>query len=282
MTLPNSLKWIIGVLFAPVVLAALLITIFGWNWLRGPIERMTTERTGRVLAINGDLTLKLGWPLPHIRATSVTFANPAWAREKQMLTADAVDVTIHLPQLLARNIVLPEVRLERPVVFLEQAGDGRRNWLLDLEQQDEGARIRIDRLSLDQGRLGYDDVAQKTGIRAELSTSGAEPNAAEVSFSAQGQFKGMPLKASGKGGPVLGLRDEATPYPLQTELALNGVITLDGRGDAIQAHVRLKARKIQLSKVFPTSELGKTSIGQVNGNFDPCRNRQARNLECLP
>lgn len=465
MTLPNSLKWITGVLLAPVVLAALLIAIFGWNWLRGPIERMAAERTGRVLAINGDLTLKLGWPLPHIRATSVTFANPAWAREKQMLTADAVDVTIHLPQLLARNIVLPEIRLERPVVFLEQAGDGRRNWLLDLEQQDEEARIRIDRLSLDQGRLGYDDVAQKTGIRAELSTSGVEPNAAEVSFSAQGQFKGMPLKASGKGGPVLGLRDEATPYPLQTEFTvghtavkaagtitsllkfsavdmrlavrgdslaqlfpllglafpdtraytteghllhqastwryeefsgriggsdiagslevntagkrptmkadlvsqvldiadlgpvvgvkpgsvqaarqaapvpktaptptmarvlpdmpfktdrwdsvdsevtlkaktirhakelpldnlmvhwslrdsvltldpltfgvaggqLNGVITLDGRSDTIQAHARLKARKIQLSKLFPTSELGKTSIGQVNGDFD--------------
>jgi AsmA protein len=200
MTLPASLKWIAGVLFAPFVLAVLLIAIFGWNWLRGPIERMATERTGRVLAINGDLTVKFGWPLPHLRAAAVSFANPAWAKEKHMLTADAVDVTIHLPQLLARNIVLPEVRLERPVVFLEQAGDGRRNWLLDLEQQDETARIRIDRLSLDQGRLGYDDVAQKTSIRAELSTTGAEPAAAGVSFSAQGQYKGMPLKASGKGG----------------------------------------------------------------------------------
>jgi AsmA protein len=49
---------------------------------------------------------------------------------------------------------------------------------------------------------------------------------------------------------------------------LNGVITLDGRSDTIQAHARLKARKIQLSKLFPTSELGKTSIGQVNGDFD--------------
>ncbi len=465
MKLSASLKWITGVLLAPVVLATLLIAIFGWNWLRGPIERMATERTGRVLAINGDLTVKFGWPLPHIRATSVTFANPAWAREKQMLTADAVDVTIHLPQLLARNIVLPEVRLEHPVVFLEQAGDGRRNWLLDPQQQDEGARVHIDRLTLDQGRLGYDDVAQQTSIRAELSTSDTAPAAAGLSFMAQGLYLGMPLKAGGKGGPVLGLRDETTPYPLQTEFTvgptavkaagtitsllkfsavdmrlalhgdslaqlfpllglafpetrayitkghllhqantwryeefsgrigdsdiagslqvttggkrpaltadlvskvldiadlgplvgaqpgsvdaarraapapgaaatplqarvlpdipfnigrwssvdsdvtlkagtlrhakelplenltarwtlrdsvlkldpldfgvaggqLNGVIPLDGRSDTIQAHARLKARKIQLSKLFPTSELGKTSIGQVNGDFD--------------
>ena len=33
-----------------------------------------------------------------------------------------------------------------------------------------------------------------------------------VTFTAQGQYKGMPLKAHGDGGPVLGLRDESMPY----------------------------------------------------------------------
>lgn len=256
MTLPRSLKWIAGILLAPVALAVLFIAVFGWNWLRAPIERMTTERTGRVLAINGDLTVKLGWPSPHIRAAAVSFANPPWAKEKQMVTADAVDVTIHLPQLLARNIVLPEVRLEHPVVFLEQAGDGRRNWLLDLDQQDEEARVRIDRLTLDQGRLGYDDVGQKTSIRAELSTSSSQADAAGVSFSAQGQYQGMRLKGSGKGGPVLGLRDEATPYPLQTEFSVGhtavkaaGTITSLLKFSAVD--MRLAIRGDSLAQLFP-------------------------------
>jgi AsmA protein len=256
MTLPRSFKWIAGALLAPVVLAILFIAIFGWNWLRAPIERMTTERTGRALAINGDLTVKFGWPLPHIRAAAVSFANPAWAREKQMVTADAVDITIHLPQLLARNIVLPEVRLEHPVVFLEQAADGRRNWLLDLEQRDEQARVRIDRLTLDQGRLGYDDVGQNTSIRAELSTTDAQTNDTGVSFSALGHYQGMPLKASGKGGPVLGLRDEATPYPLQTEFSVGhtavkaaGTITSLLKFSAVD--MRLAVRGDSLAQLFP-------------------------------
>lgn len=256
MTLPRSLKWTAGILLAPVALAVLFIAIFGWNWLRAPIERMTAERTGRVLAINGDLTVALGWPSPHIRAAAVSFANPAWAKEKQMVTADAVDVTIHLPQLLARNIVLPEVRLERPVVFLEQASDGRRNWLLDLDQQDEQARIRIDRLTLDQGRLGYDDARQKTSIRAELSTSSSQTDVAGISFSAQGQYKGMRLKGSGTGGPVLGLRDEATPYPLQTEFSVGhtivkaaGTITSLLKFSAVD--MRLALRGDSLAQLFP-------------------------------
>jgi len=43
MTLPRSLKWIAGAVIAPVVLALLFFAIFGWNWLRAPIERMALE-----------------------------------------------------------------------------------------------------------------------------------------------------------------------------------------------------------------------------------------------
>jgi len=92
-----------------------------------------------------------------------------------MVVADAAAVSIDLPQLLQRNLVFPEVRLQRPVIFLEQSADGHKNWLLDRKQQDESARIRIDRLMLDQGKLGYDDVARKIRIRAILSTANAQP-----------------------------------------------------------------------------------------------------------
>ncbi|NMG73993.1 AsmA family protein [Aromatoleum diolicum] len=229
MTLRSSLKWIAGIALALIALAVLFVAIFGWNWLRGSIERMALEKTGRELAIGGDLAVEFGWPHPRIHAGAVTFANPAWAREKQMVAADAFEVSIDLPQLMRRNIVLPEVRLRRPVIYLEQGTEGRKNWLLDLQQQDEGARIQIDRLMLDEGTLGYDDAAQKTRIRSELSTSNAQPTEAGLSFSAQGQFKGLPLKASGSGGPVLGLRDERTPYPLKGELTV-GRTVVKGEG----------------------------------------------------
>ena len=260
MTPSRLLKWTAGLFLAPVLLVVLFIAIFGWNWLRGPIERMTLDKTGRELAISGDLELKFGWPLPRIHAGAVTFANPAWAREKQMVAADAVEIAIDLPQLLRRNIVLPEVRLERPVVFLEQGSGGRKNWLLDLNQQDEQARIRIDRLMLDNGRLGYDDAGQKTSIRSELSTglstSNTQPAGAGVTFTAQGQYKGMPLKARGNGGPVLGLRDESTPYPLKADLIVghtgvkaDGTITSLLKFSAMD--MRLALRGESLAQLFP-------------------------------
>ena len=260
MTPSRLLKWTAGLLLAPVLLVVLFIAIFGWNWLRGPIERMTLDKTGRELAISGDLELKFGWPLPRIHAGAVTFANPGWAREKQMVTADAVEIAIDLPQLLLRNIVLPEVRLERPIVFLEQGSGGRKNWLLDLNQQDEQARIRIDRLMLDNGRLGYDDAGQKTSIRSELSTGlstlNTQPAGAGLTFTAQGQYKGMPLKARGNGGPVLGLRDESTPYPLKADLTVGHTgVKVDGTITSLlkfsAMDMRLALRGESLAQLFP-------------------------------
>jgi len=260
MTVFRSLKWIAAVFLAALVLAAVGLGSLGWNWLRGPIERMVLEKTGRELAIGGDLELRFGWPLPHLRASKVTFANPGWAREKQMVTADALDIAIDLPQLLQLNIVFPEVRLERGVIYLEQGSEGRKNWLLDVNQQDEAARMLIGRLAIDHGTLGYDDAGQKTRIRAELSTldstTGPRPNGDGLAFTAQGQYKGIPLKAHGKGGPVLALRDENTPYPLHVEIAVgrtlvkaNGTITSLVKFAAMDMHLALRGDS--LAQLFP-------------------------------
>ena len=259
MLLTRALKWTAGILAGLFLMAALFIAVFGWNWLRGPIQRMTLEKTGRALVIKGDLSVWLRWPSPLLRARAVTFANPPWAKEKLMLLTDSVDVRIDLPQLLRQNIVIPEVRLVRPVVYLEQGSEGRKSWLLDLNQQDEGARVRIDRLTLDHGTLGYDDAAQKTSIRSDLSsvkTRPGDPGGVGVAFSAQGQYKGMALKAQGTGGPVLALRDESTPYALKvdgtvgrTSIRADGSVTSLLKFSAVD--MRLSLRGSSLDELFP-------------------------------
>ena len=258
-SLLRSLKWLAVALIAPLLLAVLFILVFGWNWLRAPIERMALEKTGRVLAIKGDMNVALGWPRPRLRASAISFANPSWAQEKQMITADAVEVTIDLTQLLQRKLVFPELRLERPVVFLEQGSAGRQSWLLDQQQQDPNTRIQIDRLSLDQGQLGFDDAIQKTSIRAMLSTLAPTAGStldAGLSFSAVGRYKAQAFKAAGSGGPVLALRDDSTPYPLtidasvgQTRVRAQGSITSLLKFTAVDLRMTLSGDS--LAQLYP-------------------------------
>jgi AsmA protein len=109
---------------------------------------------------------------------------------------------------------------------------------------------------LDDGRLGYDNAAQKTSIRAVLSTSNTQSAEAGLTFTAQGRYKGMPLTAHGSGGPVLGLRDESAPYPLKVDLVVghtgvkaDGTITSLLRFSAMD--VRLDLRGENLARLFP-------------------------------
>jgi uncharacterized protein involved in outer membrane biogenesis len=259
MMLHRAFRWVGWFFLALLLLIVLCAALFDWNWLRGTIERMAMEKTGRELAIKGNLAVRLGWPLPRMRAEGVTFANPPWARDKQMLAADAVEITIDLPELLGKNIVLPEVRLEHPVVVLEKSTDGRKNWLLDRNQQDEDARVQIGRVMLDQGRITYKDSRQKTSIQSEISTLNAQQDgtaAGGVVFSVQGTYNGLALTARGRGGPVLALRDESTPYRLKIDATIgatgvqaDGSITSLTKFSAID--MRLALRGDSLAQLFP-------------------------------
>lgn len=227
--------WTGVTLLTGVLLLVLAIALLGWNWLRAPLERMALQKTGRELVVSGDLTVNFDWPVARLHAAGVSFANPAWAKEKQMVRAEGVEVSLDLSALLRRNIAFTEVRLDHAAIFLEQSPDKRKSWLLDTNQQDESARIHIGRVALDHGTLGYDDVSQKTSIRAELSTAAgvsSRPAALDLSFSATGQFKGQALKVQGSGGPVLALRDTSQPYPLKlsasvgpTHVQVDGTLT---------------------------------------------------------
>ena len=47
MTLLRTLKWMASLVLALVIAAVLFVALFGWNWLRAPLENKVLEQTGR-------------------------------------------------------------------------------------------------------------------------------------------------------------------------------------------------------------------------------------------
>lgn len=248
-----------------LIAITLFIFIFGWNWARAPLQHLVSEKTGRELIIKGDLDVKSGWPAPHIYAKNVTFSNPSWAKQPEMFNAEEVIFTIKLISLLKLKLEFPEVKLTKPTVFLELAPDGKKSWLLDMQQSDDNARIPIGSLTLDKGVIGYDDTKQSTSIRAQLSSKGL-PNQNDtsknikldlndiklsgdtqsgVTFKANGFYKGVALKAQGAGGSVLSLNDQNTAYPIKFDATL-GKTNVKGDG-SITSLLKLTAMDMQLA-----------------------------------
>ena len=224
----TALKWTAGVVLALLVALALFIT-FGLNALRGPISRAVSEATGRELVIEGDVRAVWTWLHPRFRVEGVTFANADWGEEDLLFSADAVEAEVRLAPLLAGRVVVPEVHLEGAQVNLEVDAEGRKNWILDTnkDEQKQESRVVIERLTLDRAQLNYADAGREIDVQADLNT-----DETGVVFAASGTYQGQDFSASGHAGHVLSVRDEHNPFPIkgeaqvgETRVAIDGSIT---------------------------------------------------------
>jgi len=240
----RALKWAGGI-FLILLIALALFVAFGLHTLKGPITRAVSHSTGRELRIDGNLKAVWSWVHPRFRAERVSFANPDWATEKLMFQADAVEVSVELAPLLIGRVVLPEVHLQRPVVNLELDEDGRKNWVLDNQQQKEGgSRIAIHALTLDHGELHYLDAQRDINLDVGLNTE-----AQGVAFQAKGIYHDLPAAAEGRGGQVLALKDTNDAYPIDatakvggTELKAKGTLTNVAQLSALDLAIEVRGK----------------------------------------
>ena len=240
----RALKWTGGIILVLCGALALFIA-FGLSTLKGPIERAVSSASGRELRIEGAFRPVWTWVHPRFRAEKVSYANPDWASEDYMFRADAVEVSIELLPLLAGRVVVPEVHLQRPIIDLEIDEDGRKNWLLERDQQKEGgSRISIKALTFDDAQLTYSDDIRDIDLVSQLSTT-----TEGVKFKTKGTYHGLPATAEGTSGQVLGLKDADQPYPLDaaakvggTAIKAKGTITNIAQLTALDLAIELKGQ----------------------------------------
>src|SRR5262245_39368864 len=114
------------VAMAVAFFVALAVAFLDRGSLRGPIERAVAARTGRALAIGGEVEVDLGWRIA-IVLNDVRLSNPAWARRAHFLEARRVPLAAPLPSLLIGRLSLEELTLEQPMLALRARG-GARSW----------------------------------------------------------------------------------------------------------------------------------------------------------
>jgi uncharacterized protein involved in outer membrane biogenesis len=201
------------------VLALGLVTfllLFDWNWFKGPIERRLLAATGREFHIEGDLRVRLGLT-PTISAEGLHLANAPWARGEEMLSIDRIDVSISLPRLFRRQVELPMLRLERPLVLLERNREGEANWEFHpRESAGEPSRWswNIGQLVVSRGELRFIEQALDTDLRLQVRS--AEPptagTRAPLLAEGHGRYRNSGFEMAAKVDSPLDLRDPENPY----------------------------------------------------------------------
>lgn len=212
----HPLRTALGVLLLAIVL---LVLLWDWNWLRGPIGRVVQAQTGREFEIAGNLDVDLG-RTTGVRMDAVRLGNAPWSKQGDMVAADRVAFAFDLfPALFRRDIHLTDLRLSRPRAVLETGPDGTGNWVFG--DDTPGKPPRIDTLWIDQGRLRYLDASKHTDIDIALASQAAKQAGAApaVGIDGGGRWAGNRFTLRGTAESPLELRNAQQPFRIDLRAA---------------------------------------------------------------
>lgn len=210
-----------GGIFAVLVAAVIVVlSILDWNMLRGPISRFASERTGREVAIDGDLDVHiLSWK-PSATVNGLRIGNPAWAGKGRMAEIRRLDVQIELLPLLRGQVILPRLAVDQPNLVLIRDGQGRVNWSFD-RGKPKGKPFRmppIRHFSVETGRLKFTDTSRRLSLDARIeATERLGRTGRGFVLDGKGSINGAPFVLDVTGGPLLNVRPNH-PYPFDADV----------------------------------------------------------------
>lgn len=211
------------------MLVAIFMLLFDWNWLRGPVERAVSAKTGREFHL-GHLDVDLGRTIT-VRGERLSLGNASWSKRGAMAELNAAEIDVELWPLLRGKLQLPEIRLEHPTLLLEAGNDSHPgNWVFDQSDSD-GSMPRLGRLLVNNGRLQYIDDASRSDVDVvinSLAPPSSDQRAAPIGIDGKGRWKGYPFSLKGNTASPLELSQSEHPFR----------IDLRGSAGATRTHVR--------------------------------------------
>jgi uncharacterized protein involved in outer membrane biogenesis len=219
--IPAPLRWTGGVIVLLLVAVAIFVSVFQWNWLRGPIDSYASGRLQRQVAIHGDLSGQIWSWTPSLTARDVSVSQPAWAGKGQMATLPSLTLGLDLKALLRGKLVLSTVDAERPTVTLLRDAAGRQNWTFGPPTQPP-APLRlppIRNFTIAGGKMTLNDSLRRLRFDGEVSSNEQVVGFGRGHFTlvGQGSLNNTPFTAHILGGPLINV-DPDKPYPFQTDI----------------------------------------------------------------
>jgi hypothetical protein len=220
----------------PLLLVALLASVWSWDWFIPLVEARASAAAGRPVH-NEHLNVKLG-RVSTVTAEGVRVGNPDGFPDDppfaEVARATArVDVGAFLR---SREVVVPEIELDRPVVNVIGKGGGDRNYAIEFTppagetNAPEDVRApRIGGLRINGGKAKVSIAWLRADFEVDVKTEDRDGQEPALVAEARGTYAGQRIEAQMTGGAILNLRDEKEPWPVDLRLR-NGGTTLALKG----------------------------------------------------
>jgi uncharacterized protein involved in outer membrane biogenesis len=228
-------RWILLPLAALAAILLVVLVLFDWNWLKGPLEGAVSAALEREFEV-ADLGVELGTP-PTITLDQVRIANAEWGSRPDMLTIEQVRFALELWPLLTGEIRLPFLYVEEPDLLLETNQEGLANWKLGKQDQPEAPPVIpiVRDLEVVDAAIRYHEPDRPQDVVAVLETVAGAITSSGVQLSADGTLNEEPLSVRLASAPAerLEAETEAERFPFELDARL-GSTRIAATGSAEQ------------------------------------------------
>lgn len=280
-------RWLVW-LGAPLLAVPLLVAFWSWDWFIPLAEARASAALGRPVTI-AHLRVDLG------RTTTVTVEGlrignpPDFPEEPPFAEVERATARLDVGAYLAsREIVVPSIELQRPVVNVIGKEGGARNYAFDTLAAPAGETTApetnapedvpapsLGALRIIDGKARVAIAWLRADFEADVGTREEQDGKTALVAEARGTYAGQRIEAQFTGGSILTLRDEAEPWPVDlrlrngpTALALKGTVRepLKLRG----ADLRVELAGQDMASLVPLTGIpfAKTPPFRLEGRLD--------------
>lgn len=118
-----------GLVAAALLGAGLLAYLVSRLDVKGEIERVVENATGRQLTINGSVGVSF-WPVLGLQADDASLSNVQGGRAPALAAMERINVGVEIRPLFNRDVIVRQLVLQKPRIALEIDAQGRPNWIL--------------------------------------------------------------------------------------------------------------------------------------------------------
>ncbi len=209
--------------FALLALAmAVFLMLFDWDWLRGPIARYASARTGRDVRIEGHLQVHLLTWTPTVRVGGLKIGNPAWAGRGDTAEVRQLTAGVRLAPLLIGRLDMTLVDLDQPRFDLIRDKDERENWALSPAQAGKPLTLPpIERFIIRDSQLSLTDAHRNMTLAGTVNAAEQAPGVASghqgFELIGKGSMNREPFLLQATGGPLIHVQRDQ-PYPFHLDV----------------------------------------------------------------
>jgi len=257
---PRIVAGTAAIVLGVVALLVLVLVLFPWNTLRGPLADYLSHKTGRTVKIAGDLTVKLAWH-PWIDVRGIAISNAPWSDEPVMASVGRVGLRV-VPLSYFTRLRIPEIEIDSPRAILERSPSGAKNWILGDsviggDTTDAGDVPLLGRIRVRDGHVRYrdPDPRLRIDVRAHALTATARDGSESLVFSGDGTLRGGRFTFAGEGEGLGALRAVGDPFALvfhartgDTQAWFDGTIVPD-EPDNVRGFIKVRGK--DMAELYP-------------------------------